>query len=48
MDSTGTKNVAKEMEKISDERVRDGEKNWFPELEDKCRDMNYTTHVHVY
>ena len=36
---TGTKNVAKQMAKISQGRVRDKRVTWFPELADKNRFM---------
>ena len=32
---TGTKNVAKELRKITEGRVRDRNLTWFPELVDK-------------
>ena len=35
----GTKNVAKEMKKISEGRVRDRGVTWFPELVDKRKDI---------
>ena len=35
---TGTKNVAKEMKKITEGWVKERGKNWFPELADKSND----------
>ena len=35
----GTKNVAKEMKKICQGKVRDRGKTWFPQLVDKRKEM---------
>lgn len=39
--SKGTKNVGKEMKKVSQGRVRDRGKTWFPELSDKREQRAY-------
>ena len=36
---TGTKNVAKEMKKITEGRVKERGKKWFPDLADKSKDV---------
>ena len=38
----GTKNVAKELAKITKGRVRDRDKTWFTELADKRKSLEYT------
>lgn len=38
LNSVGTKNVSKEMKKISEGRVKDRGVTWFPELVDKRKD----------
>lgn len=38
LNSVGTKNVSKEMQKISEGRVKDRGVTWFPELVDKRKD----------
>lgn len=48
LDNIGTKNVSKELKKITQGRVRDRGKTWFPELTDKRKTriiVNDNVHV---
>lgn len=44
---TGTKNVAKNMEKVSCGTQKTQGKTWFPELSDKCKQNLFAFHIEL-